>query len=74
MNIRKEKIDLYKTVYLSLKPRLEEVLTEEQRIILHLYLAENRGLMEIAEQIGFTNYQIVKAELKTIELKIAALA
>lgn len=74
MNIRKEKFDLYKTVYLALKPRLEEVLTEEQRIILHLYLAENKGLMEIAEQMGFANYQIVKAELKTIELKIAALA
>lgn len=74
MNIRKEKLDLYKTVYLALKPRLEEVLSEEQRIILHLYLAENKGLMEIAEQLHFANYQIVKVELQTIELKIAALA
>jgi len=42
-------------------------------IILHLYLAENKGLMEIAEQMHFADYHIVKDELQTIELKISAL-
>jgi predicted DNA-binding protein YlxM (UPF0122 family) len=74
MNLRKEKIELYKTVYLAFSSRLNEILTEEQRLILHLYLAENKGLVEIAEQLHFTDYHIVKEELKQIELRIAALA
>jgi predicted DNA-binding protein YlxM (UPF0122 family) len=74
MNLRKEKIELYKTVYLAFSSRLNEILTEEQRLILHLYLAENKGLVEIAEQLHFADYHIVKEELKQIELRIAALA
>lgn len=70
MNIRKEKLDLYKTVLLAFEPHLQDVLTEEQRIILHLYLIENKGLMEIAEQLQFSNYQIVKEKLRNIEAKI----
>lgn len=38
MNIRKEKLDLYRAVYMTMKPRLKDVLCEEQAIILHLYL------------------------------------
>jgi predicted DNA-binding protein YlxM (UPF0122 family) len=74
MNLRKEKFELYKTVYLAFSSRLNEILTEEQRLILHLYLAENKGLVEIAEQLHFADYHIVKEELKQIELRIAALA
>jgi predicted DNA-binding protein YlxM (UPF0122 family) len=74
MNLRKEKIELYKTVYLAFSSRLNEILTEEQRLILHLYLAENKGLVEIAEQLHLADYHIVKEELKQIELRIAALA
>ena len=73
MNIRKEKLELYKAIYDAMRPRFEEILNEEQRIILHLYLAENKGLMEIAEQSHFAHYTIVKEELKEIELKISAL-
>lgn len=60
MNIRKEKLELYKAIYDAMRPRFEEILNEEQRIILHLYLAENKGLMEIAEQLHFAHYTIVK--------------
>lgn len=73
MNIRKEKLDLYRAVYMAMKPRLKDVLSEEQVIILHLYLWENKGLTEIAEQLHFSDYHIVKDELKDIELRISAL-
>lgn len=73
MNIRKDKLDMFKTVYLAMKPHLKDILSEEQRLILHLYLFENKGLMEIAEQLNFDNYHIVKEELKVVELKISAL-
>ena len=73
MNIRKEKLDLYRAVYMAMKPRLKDVLNEEQVIILHLYLWENKGLTEIAEQLHFSDYHIVKDELKDIELRISAL-
>ncbi len=46
MNIIKEKLDMFQVVYAALRPRFEEILTEKQRIILHCYLAENKGLME----------------------------
>lgn len=74
MNIRKDKLDLYKAIYMALRPRINEILNEEQSIILHLYLMENKGLTEIAEQLHFTDYHIVKDELKNIELRILALA
>lgn len=73
MNIRKDKLDMFQAVYLAMKPHLKDILSEEQRLILHLYLYENKGLMEIAEQLNFDNYHIVKEELKVIELKISAL-
>lgn len=73
MNIRKDKLDMFKAVYLAMKPHLKDILSEEQRLILHLYLFENKGLMEIAEQLNFDNYHIVKEELKVVELKISAL-
>lgn len=41
-------------------------------MILHLNLAENKGLMEIAEQLHFSDYHIVKDELQTIELRLLA--
>lgn len=74
MNIRKEKIDLFKAVYTALKPYLKEILSEEQLIILELYLSQNKGLNEIAEQLHFSDYHIVKEELKEIQLKISTLA
>lgn len=74
MKIRTEKLDMFQAVYAALRPRLEEILTEEQRIILHYYLAENKGLMEIAELMHFTDYKIVKDELQTIEARILSLA
>lgn len=73
MNIRKEKLDLYRAVYMAMKLRLKDVLSEEQVIILHLYLWENKGLTEIAEQLHFSDYHIIKDELKDIELRISAL-
>ena len=73
MNIRKEKLDLYRAVYMAMKPRFKDVLSEEQALILHLYLWENKGLTEIAEQLHFSDYHIVKDELKDIELRISAL-
>lgn len=74
MNIRKEKLELYKAIYLGLKPRLQEILSEEQCIILHWYLYENKGLMEIAELMHFSDYRIVKEELETIETRVLSLA
>ncbi len=74
MNIRKEKLDMFQAVYAALRPRLEEILTEEQRMILHYYLAENKGQIEIAELMHFTDYIIVKDELQTIEARILSLA
>ena len=71
MNIRKERLDMFQAVYTALRPRLEETLTEEQRLILYYYLSENKGLMEIAELI--TDYKIVKDELVTIEARILSL-
>lgn len=73
MNIRKEKLDLYRAVYMAMKPHLKDILSEEQAIILHLYLWENKGLTEIAEQMHFSDYHIVKDKLKDIELRISAL-
>ncbi len=73
MNIRKEKLDLYRAVYMAMKPHLKDILSEEQAIILHLYLWENKGLMEIAEQLHFSDYHIVKDEVKDIELRVSAL-
>lgn len=72
MNIRKDRLEMFQAVYAALRPRLEDVLSEEQRMILHLYLAENKGLMEIAEQLHFSDYHIVKDELQTIELRLLA--
>lgn len=60
MNIRKEKMDLYRAVYMAMKPRLKDVLSEEQPIILHPYLWGNKGLTEIAEQLLFSDFHIVK--------------
>lgn len=74
MNIKKSKLDLYKAVYIALRPRFKEILSEEQCIILHLYLMEDMGYMDIAEKMQFANYQIVKEELENIELKILSLA
>lgn len=74
MNIRKEKLNMFQAVYMALKPRLKEILTDEQSLILHLYLMENVGLMEIAERLNFSDYHVVKEELKEIELKVLALA
>ncbi|MBJ2184295.1 hypothetical protein [Bacteroides caecimuris] len=73
MNIRKERLDMFQAVYTALRPRLEETLTEEQRLILYYYLSENKGLMEIAELMHFTDYKIVKDELVTIEARILSL-
>lgn len=66
MNIRKEKLDMFQAVYTALRPQLDEILTDDQRIILHYYLAKNKGLMEIADFMHFTDYKIVKDELQTI--------
>ncbi len=65
---------MFQAVYAALRPRLEEILSEEQRLILHYYLAENKGLMEIAEIMHFTDYHIVKDELQIIEARILSLA
>ena len=73
MNIRKERLDMFQAVYTALRPRLEETLTEEQRLILYYYLSENKGSMEIAELMHFTDYKIVKDELVTIEARILSL-
>lgn len=74
MNVRKEKLDLYKVVYIALKPHLKAILSEEQLIILDLYLGKNKGLSEIAEQLNLSDYHIIKDELKDIEIRISALA
>lgn len=58
---------------MAMKPHLKDILSEEQAIILHLYLWENKGLNEIADQLHFSDYHIVKDELKGIELRISAL-
>lgn len=58
---------------MAMKPHLKDILSEEQAIILHLYLWENKGLTEIAEQLHFSDYHFVKDELKDIELRISAL-
>lgn len=73
MNLRKEKLDIFKAIFMAMKPRLQEILSEEQCMILHLYLLENKGLMEIAEIMHFTSYQIVKDELANAELRILSL-
>lgn len=74
MNIRKEKLELYKAIYLALRAKLQDILSEEQCIILHLYLYENKGLVEIAGTMHFSDYRIVKEELETIETRILSLA
>lgn len=73
MDIRKEKLDLYKAVFIALRHRLNEILSEKQLIILHLYLIENKSLTEIADYLQLSDYQIVKDELKEIKLRILAL-
>lgn len=73
MNLRKEKLDIFKAIFMAMKPRLQEILSEGQCMILHLYLLENKGLMEIAEIMHFTSYQIVKDELANAELRILSL-
>lgn len=70
MNIRKEKLDLYKVIYIAMEPHLKDILSEEQAIILHLYLSESKGLKEIADILHFSDYHIVKDELNNIEHKI----
>lgn len=64
---------MFQAVYAALRPRLGGILNDKQRIILHLYLAENKGLMEIAEQMHFADYRIVKEELQIIEARILSL-
>ena len=73
MDIRKEKLDLYKAVFIALRHRLNEILSEKQLIILHLYLIENKSLTEIADYLQLSDYQIVKDEVKEIKLRILAL-
>lgn len=73
MNIRKDRLEMFQAVYAALRSHLKEILSEEQRLVLHLYLAENKGLREIAEQLHFTDYRIVKDVLQTIELRLLAL-
>ena len=73
MDIRKEKLDLYKAIFIALRHRLNEILSEKQLIILHLYLIENKSLTEIADYLQLSDYQIVKDELKEIKLRILAL-
>ena len=63
---------MYQAIFTAFKPRLEKILTEEQSIVLNLYLAENKGLQEIAEQMHFSDYHIVKEELQNIEARILA--
>lgn len=58
---------------MAMRPHLKDILTEKQLIILHLYLMENKGLIEIAEKMNFSDYHIIKEELKIIELRILAL-
>ena len=55
---------------MALKPRLKDILSEEQLIILHLYLMENKGLTEITEHLHFSDYHTVKEEIKDIQIKI----
>ncbi len=57
MDIRKEKLDLYKAIFIALRHRLNEILSEKQLIILHLYL--NKSLTEIADCLQLSDYQIV---------------
>lgn len=64
---------MFQAVYAALRPRLGEILDVGQRIISHLYLAESKGLMEIAEQMHFADYRIVKEELQIIEARILSL-
>lgn len=73
MNIKKYKLNMFKAIYMAMRPHLKDILTEKQLIILHLYLMENNGLIEIAEKMNFSDYHIIKEELKIIELRILAL-
>lgn len=74
MNIRKNKIEMFQAIYLALKPRLKDILTDEQLLILHLYIIENKGLIEIAEELKISDYSLVRKELKVIRYRILALA
>ncbi len=40
MDIRKGRVDLFKTIYMAFKPSLKNILSEEQMMILHLHLIE----------------------------------
>ncbi len=65
---------MFQAVYTALRPRLGDILSEEQRLILYYYLAENKGLMEIAEIMHLNDYRLVKEELQIIEARILSLA
>ena len=73
MNVRKEKMELYKAIYVAIKPQLKEILTEEQCIIIDSYLYKSKGLIEIAESMHFTDYHVVKDELEKIKSKILSI-
>lgn len=49
------------------------MLTEKQRMLLNLYLVENNGSKEIAEQMYFPNQRSVKDELQKIISRILTL-
>ena len=74
MNIRKDKLDMFQAVYMALRPKLSDILNEEQCLILHYYLGKNKGLREIADIMHFSDYKIVKDELKNIEARVLTLA
>ena len=65
---------MFQAIYLALKPRLKDILTDEQLLILHLYIIENKGLIEIAEELKISDYSLVRKELKVIRYRILALA
>ena len=65
---------MFQAIYLALKPRLKDILTDEQLFILHLYIIENKGLIEIAEELKISDYSLVRKELKVIRYRILALA
>ena len=74
MNIKKSKLDLYKALYIALRPRFKEILTDEQCRILHLYLMEDMGYIDIATKLNLPDFHIIKSELEKIKLEILALA
>ncbi|MCI6894654.1 MAG: hypothetical protein MR850_07685 [Bacteroidales bacterium] len=73
MDIRKGKVDLFKTIYMAFKPRLKDILSEEQMMILHLHLIEDKCMTDIADHLQLADVDAVREELKKIKLRIAAL-